>query len=50
LEKQHRFWVVLYFERGETRQLASFESEFDACEWFYQRVSKELAKMRPRLT
>jgi hypothetical protein len=44
LEKQNPFWVVLYFERGETRQLASFESEFDACEWFYQRVSNSVQK------
>jgi len=44
LEKQNPFWAVLYFERGETRQLASFESESDACEWFYARISKNVPK------
>jgi hypothetical protein len=38
LEKVRERWTVFYFERGETRDIANFESEYDACEFFYKRM------------
>jgi hypothetical protein len=40
-------WLVQYFERGETRELARFLSEAEACADFYERLAKDAA-VRPR--
>ena len=45
LEQISSTWTVFYFERGRTRQIASFENESDACNWFYERVREEFASV-----
>lgn len=35
-------WSVNFFERGETHQLAAFNSEDSACEFFYTRILRDL--------
>jgi len=32
--------VVYYFERGGVRNVADFESDFDACDFFYEQLRK----------
>ena len=41
LEKVEGRWTIYYFERGATREIARFESEFDACEFFYRRMHED---------
>jgi hypothetical protein len=40
LEKIGERWIVFYFERGDIRDIANFENESDACEFFYQRMQE----------
>lgn len=42
LNKEDDIWEVYYSERGVKSQLKKFESEEDACEDFYLRISKFL--------
>ena len=49
LEHNARRWTMFYTERGETRDIASFESEFDACKFFYERMREGYASaLKPR--
>jgi hypothetical protein len=49
LEKIGLRWTVLFFERGDTRDVANFESEFDACEFFYKRMQQEFGSTLGRV-
>jgi hypothetical protein len=40
LEKVGERWIVFYTERGEIRDIANFENEFDACDYFYEKMQK----------
>ena len=40
LERVGARWTVFYFERGDTRDVANFENESDACDFFYQRMKE----------
>lgn len=40
LDKEDGRWRVFYFERGTTREIAAFESEAKACEFFYEKMKK----------
>ena len=33
-------WTVFYFERGSTRDIANFESEYDACDYLYEKIKE----------
>lgn len=41
LSNVHGMWIVQYFERGNWRELARSYSESDACDRFYEIVSKD---------
>ena len=49
LEKVVERWIVFYFERGDMRDIASFENESDACEYFYQRMKEGFASTLGRV-
>jgi hypothetical protein len=40
LEKVGERWTVFYCERGDARDIANFESEADACEYFFQEMQR----------
>jgi len=40
LESVHGRWIIFYFERGETRDIANFELESDACDYLYRRMQQ----------
>jgi hypothetical protein len=44
-------WIVQYFERGATRELARFDSESAACDYLYQRLTNAttLEQLRSRI-
>lgn len=41
LVEAHGIWYVQYFERGETREIARFTSENEACERFYEMLDAD---------
>ncbi|MBV8976872.1 MAG: hypothetical protein JO261_06785 [Alphaproteobacteria bacterium] len=41
-------WAIFFFERGATRRIALFELESDACEWFYEKLRREMASSSNR--
>ena len=49
LEKVAERWTVFYFERGESRNIASFESESDASEFFYHRMREDFGSTVDRV-
>jgi len=40
LAKDKRFWEVYYSERGLKRNLGRFESEEEACDYFYELITE----------
>lgn len=48
LNKVHTYWEYFYFdEKGHTRNYRKFESENDACRFFYQVLEEEMKYYRP---
>jgi hypothetical protein len=47
LSNVHGMWLVQYFERGNWRELARSYSESDACDRFYEIVSKDRTFRQP---
>jgi hypothetical protein len=48
LEKIGERWTVFYTERGGIRDIANFESEYHACDYFYERMQKAYASVLGR--
>jgi hypothetical protein len=48
LEKVGDRWIVFFFERGAFREIASFESETDACDYFYEKMHAEFKSVGPK--
>lgn len=42
--KEKGIWEVFYSERGLKTNLQTFESEFDACDHFFERITKWFSK------
>ena len=48
LNRVHAYWEYFYFdEKGHTRNYRKFESENDACRFFYQVLEEEMKYYRP---
>lgn len=45
LDENNNHWEVYYSEKGNKSQLKSFESEADACNYFYNWVMKIFKKI-----
>lgn len=48
LEEADSGWVVLYFERGQTRRIAWFYAESHACDWLYKLLHDEYGSVLNR--
>ena len=50
LEKVGNRWIVFYIERGQSRDIANFEYESDACAYFLQTMRAEYGSLLGKTT